>query len=135
MHFNKQNLKYCRLPLSPIKQYIIRKIRGKNNFQWKCTFAGTSTVTDSKASLLHVAPDRRSACFFHGLLNRLNQLTRLQGCFDPLESRNKLNPKNGKEYTLDFIVFRDNFTPLLGLKASEQMNLICALKTLTALPS
>ena len=35
-----------------------------------------------------------------------------------------LNPKNGKEYTLDFIVFKENFTPLLGMRASEQMNLI-----------
>ena len=35
-----------------------------------------------------------------------------------------LIPKNGKEYTLDFIVFRENFTPLLSLKAPEQMNLI-----------
>ena len=34
-----------------------------------------------------------------------------------------LNPENGKEYILDF-VFRENLTPLLGLKASEQMNLI-----------
>lgn len=34
------------------------------------------------------------------------------------------NPKNRKEYMLEFLVFKENFTPLLGLKASEQMNLI-----------
>ena len=44
----------------------------------------------------------------------------------PLEKSKQtvLNPKNGKEYTLDFIVFRENFALFLGLKASEQMNLI-----------
>ena len=35
-----------------------------------------------------------------------------------------LNSKNGKEYILDFIVFKENFAPRLGLRASEQMNLI-----------
>ena len=35
-----------------------------------------------------------------------------------------LNPKNGKEYTLDFIVLKENFTPLLGMRASQQMNLV-----------
>ena len=34
-----------------------------------------------------------------------------------------LNPKNRKEYILDFIVVK-NFTSLLGLRASEQMNLV-----------
>ena len=35
-----------------------------------------------------------------------------------------LNPKNGKGYILNFIVFKQNFTCLLGLRALEQMNLI-----------
>ena len=38
--------------------------------------------------------------------------------------RNVVNPKNNKKYSVEFVVFDDNFTPLLGLKASRQMGLV-----------
>ena len=38
--------------------------------------------------------------------------------------RNVVNPRNNKKYSVEFIVFEDNFTPLLGLKASKQMGLV-----------
>ena len=34
------------------------------------------------------------------------------------------NPKNGKKYSVEFVVFKGNFTPILGLRASKQMGLI-----------
>jgi hypothetical protein len=34
------------------------------------------------------------------------------------------NPTNGKKYSIDFVVVNDDFTPLLGSKASQQINLI-----------
>ena len=30
--------------------------------------------------------------------------------------RNVVNPRNNKKYSVEFIVFEDNFTPLLGLR-------------------
>ena len=39
-------------------------------------------------------------------------------------TQNITNPKNKKVYKVDFIVFEDNFTPLLGLQISEEMGLI-----------
>ena len=38
--------------------------------------------------------------------------------------RTVVNPKNNKKYSVEFVVFEDNLTPLLGLKASTHMNLI-----------
>ena len=38
--------------------------------------------------------------------------------------RKIVNPRNNKKYSVEFVVFEDNFTPLLGLKASTQMDLI-----------
>ena len=38
--------------------------------------------------------------------------------------RNVINPKNNKKYNVQFVVYDDSFTPLLGLKASEQMGLV-----------
>ena len=35
-----------------------------------------------------------------------------------------VNPKNGKKYSVEFVVVKGNCKPLLGLRASEQMNLI-----------
>lgn len=35
------------------------------------------------------------------------------------------NPKNNKKYSIKFLIFKDNHCqPLLGLQASEQMNLV-----------
>ena len=34
------------------------------------------------------------------------------------------NPKNGKRYSVEFVVFDGDFTPLLGLRASLQMGLV-----------
>ena len=34
------------------------------------------------------------------------------------------NPKNGKKYSVEFIVVKDNYIPLIGLRAAEQMKLI-----------
>ena len=34
------------------------------------------------------------------------------------------NPKNKKNYNVNFIICHNNFTPILGLRASEQMGLI-----------
>lgn len=46
--------------------------------------------------------------------------------YTPLgESRVSMkNPKNGKRYGVNFIVCHNDFTPILGLRASTQMNLI-----------
>ena len=38
--------------------------------------------------------------------------------------RNVVNPRNNKKYSVEFIVFEDNFTPPLGLKPSKQMSLV-----------
>ena len=35
-----------------------------------------------------------------------------------------VNPKNGKKYSMEFVVVKGNCKPLLGLRAKEQMNLI-----------
>ena len=35
-----------------------------------------------------------------------------------------VNPKNGKKYSVEFVVVKGKCKPLLGLRASEQMNLI-----------
>lgn len=34
------------------------------------------------------------------------------------------NPKNGKKFSVEFVVVRENLTPLLGAKAAQQMRLI-----------
>ena len=39
-----------------------------------------------------------------------------------------VNPKNGKRYSVEFMVTKGNSRPLLGLRASEQMNLISVIK-------
>lgn len=39
-------------------------------------------------------------------------------------TQNLKNQKNNKEYKVDFIVFEDNFTPLLGLQTSREMELV-----------
>ena len=35
-----------------------------------------------------------------------------------------MNSKNGKKYSVEFVVVKGKCKPLLGLRASEQMNLI-----------
>ena len=34
------------------------------------------------------------------------------------------NPKNSRKYSVEFVIVKDNFVPLIGLKAAEQMKLI-----------
>ena len=38
--------------------------------------------------------------------------------------KNVRNPKNGRKYSVEFVVCKENFVPLLGLQASQQMELI-----------
>ena len=38
--------------------------------------------------------------------------------------RNIVNPRNNRKYNVEFVVVDDEFTPLLGLKASEHMKLV-----------
>ena len=39
-------------------------------------------------------------------------------------TENLTNPKNNEVYKVDFIVFEDNLTPLLGLQTSQEMGLV-----------
>lgn len=39
-----------------------------------------------------------------------------------------MNPKNGKSYSVEFTVIKSSSRPLLGLEASEQINVISAIK-------
>ena len=32
------------------------------------------------------------------------------------------NPKNSKKYNVEFVVVKGNYTPLIGSRASQQMN-------------
>ena len=34
------------------------------------------------------------------------------------------NPKNSKKYNVEFVVVKGNYTPLIGSRASQQMNLV-----------
>ena len=38
--------------------------------------------------------------------------------------QNVKNPKNGKKYSVNFVVYEEDFTPLLGCRASQQMGLV-----------
>ena len=38
--------------------------------------------------------------------------------------RNIVNPRNNKKYNVEFVVVNNEYTPLLGLKASEHMKLV-----------
>ena len=38
--------------------------------------------------------------------------------------RRNVNPRNNRKYSVEFIVFEDNFTPLLGLKTSKQIGVV-----------
>lgn len=34
------------------------------------------------------------------------------------------NPKNSRKYNVEFVVVKGNYTPLVGSRASQQMNLV-----------
>ena len=38
--------------------------------------------------------------------------------------RSVINPKNNKKYSVEFVVYSGDFTPLLGNSTSQQMNLV-----------